>query len=256
MSLPFLSDDELQRIKEDYPLSSGCPTCRGAGKYRLYGEELECNCQQQKRLSRAYYSANIGVRFQTATWEDFTSSDRDKLFPVFQSYVDSFEWNYRYGLGWTLSGLQGTGKTMILTLVLKDLIKLGHDCFFVEAGDLKDIYGQRSDPKKRETLDKRLRKAEILGIDDLCSGKTFAQIQFIEEALESVIRFRYNNSLPTLITTNMTPEKQIEVYPRVLSVLSGMNEWYETRSKIDARSSLFSKKLIELQLNKETLPIV
>lgn len=252
--LPFLSDKEYAKVTTAYNLPDGCPTCSDRGEYILYGEVYQCDCRDQRQLAKAYYNANIGKLWHPTQWEDFQSVDKENLLPKMQAYVEHFARYARAGVGWTIEGGLGTGKTLLMTLVLKDVIKQGRNCYFVEGNELIDIFTSSwRDDEAKVTLDRRLRQVELLGIDELITGRSDAQTDLIALALESVIRHRYNNALPTLLTTNLSTKTQEKDFPRVFSLLASVNDRYRT-SGIDWRVRSRDRDR-DIELNDEVRPV-
>jgi DNA replication protein DnaC len=257
MLLPLLSDAELERIKEEYSFSGTCPTCLGKGSYRLYDEEHECNCPEQIRLTKAYYLANIGQHFHVLGWDNFRSADRDIVLPPAQEFVANFAAFKRYGLVLTFSGPPGTGKSLLLCCVLKDLIKQGHSCYFVQGTTLVNLWGASwSDPVVQKRLETQLKRVDVLGLDDLRSGGSDKHTTFVAAAIEDVIRHRYNQSLPTLITTNLELDQQKDDQPLAYSLLAGRNEWYYTKVEDQRTLTSYHLSFKNLALNGEVLPVV
>lgn len=258
MQLQLLSDAQLAHIKSKYGFDcKTCPTCGGVGTYKLDDATHECDCPTQIRLSKVYYNANIDKRWHCMDFDNFDSNDRDKILPFIDTYLESFESSLRYGMGWNLGGSVSTGKTLILCSTMKELIKRGYDCYFVQGPELLDRFlTSRSNWEDRTFLDTTLRRVDILGLDELQMPQSEAHRAVIAEALEGVIRYRYNNAKPTLITTNLTDNEQVDYYPRVFSLLAGVNEWIRTGEKSDYRAGPFRMRLDTLRRNDEVLPVV
>ena len=67
----FLSNDELDQLKVDYPeYSDECPTCHGDGHFTFQGQRHACLCPEQKRLYTRYLYAGIGLPYQRLMWSD------------------------------------------------------------------------------------------------------------------------------------------------------------------------------------------
>src|SRR5438067_1973275 len=100
MSLKLLTDAQYAHVKHKWNYDGKCPTCKGTGVYPLESAEYPCECDDQMRLTKAYYNANIGRAFHGLGWDDFQSVDREHLYPYMQDYIAGVESKLRYGIGW------------------------------------------------------------------------------------------------------------------------------------------------------------
>lgn len=208
--------------------SSVCPTCRDRGRYFYNLEEVECDCPFQKLLQKHYFAANIGREYHTLDIQDhFIGEDREKVVPIVEEYIKDFENNYYYGIGITFCGTIGSGKTFAVSFILKELIKLGYSAYFITMDDLINTLGSAWNDGEAKWLNQKLRSVQILGIDEL---KTDSRNDrgFISQAVESIIRHRTSNLLPTLITTNLSSENEEKIFEKSHSLLSSRNIRVET----------------------------
>lgn len=219
-----IGDDEYERIEYQYPVSSRCPTCGDRGKYTIDFIVYDCDCEMQKLLQRHYFKANIGREYHDICLKDFDGEDKDRVVPVCQEYVENFDDNFHYGIGITFSGPVGTGKTFAMSSVLKELVKQGRKIHFVTFEELIDVWGSSwHDEKAKKRLQDTLKRAEVLGIDEVRTDPR-NNSGFLANGFDSVIRHRTSNLLPTLITTNMSQEKELSEFFKVYSLLSARNK--------------------------------
>lgn len=127
------------------------------------------------------------------------------------------------------SPTQGTGKTMLACIIGKELIKRRTKVRFVTFLDLISEL-------KEDRSSEHLRDVPVLILDEVTSGFTAAQNQYFAFELESLIRYRSDGNGVTIITTNMTPEKLDEQYPRTFSLLSSKQKYVHVHG-VDARKS-------------------
>jgi hypothetical protein len=84
-----LDDVTYNSIEQNFPFSAAnCPTCGGAEKYRLDGEEFDCDCELQIALQKHYFAANIGREYHDICIKDFLGVDRENVLPIVQNYID------------------------------------------------------------------------------------------------------------------------------------------------------------------------
>jgi len=237
-----------------YPVASVCPTCGGAKKYNLDFVTHECDCEIQKLLQRHYFAANIGREYHDICLKDFDGPDSDQVVSQTQAYIDNFQDNFHYGLGLTFSGKVGTGKTFAATCVGKELIKLGQDIYFVGFEDLINIWGRSwHDDDAKKILEKRLKTSSVLILDELRTDQRNLK-GFLAQGLESVIRHRTANLLPTLVTTNMDAEEELDQFGKTYSLLSAKNTRIITTG-YDRRMREVRNRNFELSKRKERRPI-
>ena len=248
------SDDATyDRIANMYP-PGNCPTCGGRGKYALDFNTYDCDCAMQIMLQKHYFRANIGREYHDICLKDFDGPDTDKIVPVVQDYLSKFEDNFHYGLGLTFTGPFGTGKTFAMTCVLKELVKQGRSVYFIPFEQLINVWGDSwHDAEAKYTLEKKLKAVEVLGLDELRTDPRNAS-GFLANGLDSVLRYRTANLLPTLVTTNMTSDMEKSEFARVYSLLGAKNIRVETHGH-DRRMLEVRQRNYELKERGERRPV-
>lgn len=238
-------DTTFTRIQDDYPVAITCPTCDDTKKYVLRDVEYDCDCQMQKLLQKHYFAANIGREYHDiCAYKDFEGPDKDVVLPVIQEYLAKFDDNLHYGIGLSFSGPLGTGKTFAMTSVLKELIQDGRNVYFINFNQMIEIWGSSwHDDKAKKTLQDKLKRAQVLGIDEVTSDKRNLT-GFLASGFDAVIRHRTSNLLPTLITTNMSKNTERAEFSKVYSLLSARNiridfTGYDRRQS-DVRQNIFT----------------
>lgn len=116
-------------------------------------------------------------------------------------YVDNFEEMYSSGIGLYLhSNKPGSGKTTMLAMVLKELMKKGYrvycDSFIEIKNSLKAEF--KSD---NQTFLQVLKDKDVLAIDDIGSE---VMSNWLEEIFKELLDYRYNLLKPTFFTSNKT----------------------------------------------------
>ncbi len=209
-----------------YPTSrqtlDNCITCNGAKTFQWFapGSRTEvvtydCPCRDQFLLSRWLWNSGIMKRYQRLGWADFTSLP-DSTATQVAEYISQVERYSRAGLGLVLYGPRGTGKTLLSNLVLKEIISKGHDCYATTFPQMIDSFAEGwTSPEQKRWFNQRLRDARMLLIDDLGrehKGRERANSSVGETMLENVLRHRVASSLPTIVTSNQTPEELTVAY--------------------------------------------
>jgi DNA replication protein DnaC len=241
------------QIRENYPVTDECPTCRDATKYKLDGQWWECDCQYQKVLQMHYFAANIPREYHTLSLDDYTSDASDVLVPPISDYLDRFDSYARNGIGLTFNGPQGTGKTFAVACILKELVKRGRRVFFVTFDDLILAWSATWKNDEARVLERKIKSVECLGMDE---WKTDARNSsgFLANGIESVLRWRTSNQLPTLITTNLTPTQERKEFARTFSLLAAKNLRVST-SGADIRQDVVRVRNFELAHTDEARPL-
>lgn len=253
-----LSDDQFDRLTRNFPLprNQGCPTCGGAKRYRLNGEWHECDCDDQRARSRRYYAANIPRRFHQLDGSDFEDEYRKLntgVVEVVDNYLTKFRYNYHYGLGLCFYGPLGTGKTLIATHVLRQTLKMGFSGYFIQFNDLFHAWASSwKDAESKEEVEVHMKRAQVLVLDEIRTDPRNKE-GFLQSGLEAIMRHRYNNNLPTILTTNMRESEIRDEFPRPYSLISGVTTWL-TMEGADYRplSLENAEYLVE---HKEILPV-
>jgi len=187
-----------------------CPKCRGAQWLRedvpfghlRFGALVRCECLiQQDAKKRLSESRKLSQLFGLDD-KSFENFDSDILgvsdaFAVARRYAEDPE-------GWlVMSGKVGSGKTHLAVAIVNARLAAGENAvIFAVVPDLLDHLRATFDPSLGITYDKRFeefRSAVLLVLDDLGTENT---TPWAKEKLFQIINHRYNERLPTVITTN------------------------------------------------------
>lgn len=207
--------ERLDQLHSNLPKSlDQCVTCAGAKQFRWYADygtddtivDYECPCSDQFVLFKFFLNAGIGKAYQRYALGDITDVDPNALQGI-SDYLENAQYYLSRGRGLIFHGTHGSGKTLLATILLKQLIALrGIDGYFTTFTNLLDSFaaGWRDD-KQRQWFEKRVRNVPLLVVDDI--GKENRNLNnMASTALDGVFRTRTQNGLPTVVTTNMTPE--------------------------------------------------
>lgn len=253
LRLKKFDDDTFERVQGMYP-PGGCPTCGGNKWYRLDFQRVDCDCEVQMLLQKHYFRANIGREYHDICLAHFEGPDRDQVVPVVEKYLVQFGNNFHFGLGLTFTGPYGTGKTFAMTCVLKELVKQGRDVYFTTFEQLINVWGDSwHDAEAKQLLEKRLKTTEVLGLDEVRSDPRNAG-GFLANGLDSVIRYRTANLLPTLVTSNMKVEDEKTEFAKVYSLLAAKNIRVDTHGH-DRRMREVRQRNFELAKRGERRPV-
>jgi hypothetical protein len=212
----ILKKEESDRLDSLYPglptSLAHCPTCAGAKTFRWYDNygaydaeivEFVCPCADQFVMFKYFLNAGIGKQGQRLALGDALGAD-PKALNMISEYLDNSGYFVNRGMGLLFHGTHGSGKTMLVTILIKQLLAEGVDGYFTTFTNLLDNFasGWRDD-NNRKWFDKRVRNAPLLVIDDI--GKENKNLNnMASNAVDGVLRSRVQNSLPTIITTNLS----------------------------------------------------
>ncbi len=222
-----------------------CPLCGGAGWLRQdvpigdprFGSPVECTCQAERRQretqERLFRISRLGDQLRAMTFDSFltegipydagvvnTTSFRSDIFrnlkrslSIARAFADEPQ-------SWlVLMGEYGCGKTHLAVAIANHRIAQGHSVLFQVVPDLLDHLRATFSPQATVTYDtlfEEVRSAPLLILDDLGAQ---SNSPWAEEKLFQIINHRYNPRLPTVVTTNVAPER---LPPRLVSRMTDM----------------------------------
>jgi DNA replication protein DnaC len=171
-----------------------------------------CRCKraklENKRFSTLRKISNLGA-LSHMTFESFVLEGQGDI-ALTEEQKNSLELAYSRARsfaekpeGWlVLQGGFGCGKTHLAAAIANDRLQRGQPVLFVVVPDLLDHLRATYRPTSEVTYDERfeqVRTAPLLILDDLGTQST---TPWAQEKLYQIINYRYNERLPTVITTN------------------------------------------------------
>jgi len=189
-----------------------------------YGKVYPCRCQEgpmaERRARQLRQLSNLG-RLTEQTFANFNAdgvalneADRRNLRNSFEA-ARSFAENPQQWL--LLTGTFGCGKTHLAAAIANRLIERQQPVLFVVVPDLLDYLRATFNPRSTVAYDDRfeqVRTAPCLILDDFGAQNA---TDWALEKLYQILNHRYNNRLPTVITTNVPLE---DIDPRLRSRLT------------------------------------
>ena len=131
---------------------------------------------------------------------DYTVTDGNR------KAVEAARWMLSGGSGVFLYGTKGTGKTKLAAIIANERARAGSPVLFASVPDLMaDIRASFADGKTAETV-QAVKETPFLVMDDLGSEK---MSEWVGEQLFCIVNHRYNEQLPTVVTSNYSPTQII-----------------------------------------------
>lgn len=261
----LLRTDESAALDLRYPQSKtsivNCLTCKGTKTFRWYAPgtsdivDYECPCTDQYVLSRWLWNSGIQPTYQRLGWRDFERLPDSAAIAV-SNYLDILERAADSGLGLTITGPKGNGKTMLAYLILKEAVAKGLEVYATSFTQMIDTYAEGwRDKALGQWFNRRLRDAPLLFIDDLGRERNKGAGSVGDNMLETVLRHRVGCSMPTIITSNIDAAALGEAYGgHTESLLSEVNIPLLVQGA-DIRRSMLDRRQQEIR-DRLTRPVV
>jgi len=202
-----------------------CPLCQDRGIILEGDAARPCGCMLQKKMANQFRNARVSRDLVNCTFDNFRldyysspqeSVDRahfenaQRAVKAAQEFVQRCTQN-PYGLGLLFTGPVGSGKTYLAAAIANYLMAVDRQVLFLVVPDLLDelraTYDKRSETTEADLLD-TARTIPILVLDDLGAHN---YTEWTRNRLYSIINFRMNEQLPTVITSNLSLD-QMEEY--------------------------------------------
>lgn len=195
-----------------------CPKCLNRGSVAIPKEDggisvAECDCMKIRRCVWEMEKSGLKNIIREKTFDAYTATEpwQKAVKAGAMTYADRLE-------GWLLfCGQSGSGKTHLCTAVCRQRLLAGDEVRYMPWRDkVAELKAMSLDNDRRAETINGYKTAQILYIDDLYKvGKaadgscnpTGADIGLAFE----VINHRYINHLPTIISTEKTPQELVEI---------------------------------------------
>lgn len=180
--------------------------------------------QKQKRIAELLAKSGLGKRFQKRTFENTTTTHRNRhAVAAAREFAEQFP-NVQQGL--LFMGSAGTGKTHLAAAIANQLISQLYTVMFGNITDIitviKSSYSNQSELDELQILKAITEDIDLLIIDDL--GKEYAT-ENTKMLLYQIVNRLYENEKPVVVTTNFSSEVLAEKYgERGRAVVSRLTE--------------------------------
>ena len=165
--------------------------------------------------------AKIPRRFWTTNLDFMTESGAKAKYIT---YLRDLDEKLKKGTSLLLHGAYGTGKTACASLVLIEVLaRSSNRVLFIQSAQIDWLARHRTE----DSWD-LLVEAPFVVIDDVGAER---QVNWNDAWLEEVLRGRYNDQLPTILTTNITPAALNEKFGWLEGVVRDSFEQIEMTEK-------------------------
>jgi DNA replication protein DnaC len=211
LSIPLSTNKNSDGATQPNTPKFDCPICQDAGWVRFeaepgdpkFGMLFPCICtteRQQEKRSRELNSLSNMESLRHLTFEGFDSTQRgtESAFRTAREYARTTD-------GWlVLHGGVGVGKTHLAAAIANAYASrhMQATVYFRVVPDLLDQLRATFDPDTGVAYDERfqqIRNANLLILDDVGTENS---TPWASEKLFQLINHRYNEQLPTVITSN------------------------------------------------------
>lgn len=193
-----------------------CPfnECDGSGWVFIkdeHGERMRrCRCflarEHQAKMERLFRAARVPRRFQKKRLEDFDPTYQKGAWKIACRYCERFEEVRRENKnGLCFIGPPGTGKSHLAYGILNSLLAKGVPGVCGSVPEVMDLLRPQAGPGQdtQERLE-LLKTLDVVILDDLGAERS---TEWVTERLYVIINARYNEILPTIITSNLELEE-------------------------------------------------
>ncbi len=175
-----------------------------------------CVCKlaekEHRRIEELERISNLEL-FRDKTFESFNPD----IPGVRRAFIRAKEYARR-PQGWlVMFGNYGVGKTHLAAAIANEVLRRQAQVLFAIVPDLLDHLRSTFGPSSEVEYDDRfetIRTVALLVLDDLGTENT---TPWAREKLFQIVNYRYNDALPTVITSNRKPE---DIDPRIFSRMS------------------------------------
>ena len=193
-----------ERIKTRLKMPDLCRVIDLSGPRQVYREIGGMNLSRLKEMGFGNFDVNSG-----------SPTEKDSLRAAWQAAKIFSE----HQEGWlVLSGTNGCGKTHIAAAVANERIRNSDEVFFCVVPDLLDrLRSSYDNAGNRETYDEifeSVRTTPFLILDDLGAQTTSP---WALEKLYQIANYRTSSNLPTILTTDLSPDELHDGYPRIFA---------------------------------------
>lgn len=233
-----------------------CPLCQDRGIVLSGDSAIPCVCMQKKKIQNTFKHARLSRELMNCSFDKFDLNyylypdvkEREhflkaqKALKASQDFVNNVLVN-PHEIGLFFTGPVGSGKTFLAASIANALLEKERKLLFLVVPDLLDelkaSFSFKNETSEFDLLD-IARTVPILILDDLGAHN---YTDWTRNRIYSILNFRMNEQLPTVITTNLD-FNEIETYlgERTCSRLLQMCRIFRLTVQKDIRMQKYEKR--------------
>lgn len=172
-----------------------------------------CVCYEGKRIKRMMRSSQITDEFRKKTFDNFDTTNKSGELNMIKNSAISYYLDFQQirkdrHNSFALVGQVGSGKTHLLCAISNALLADGVQVLYFPF--VEGINNLKANFEELEEKTDRIKKAEVLFVDDLFKGRDVPTGWQIE-TMFSIINYRYLNHLPILVTSEKDFNTLLEI---------------------------------------------
>jgi len=195
-----------------------CPKCLNNGRIAVVREDVSiafipCQCMKVRRCFWEMERSGLKNSIRELTFDSYQATEPWQI-----RVKEGAEAYAKEPKGWLLlAGQPGCGKTHLCTAVCRSLLLQGKEVRYMSWREkVNQIKSAPMEGGIRASLLEELKKAEYLYIDDLFKTGTSTDgscnpTQADGNLAFELLNYRYNNRLPTIISTERTPQELVKI---------------------------------------------
>jgi DNA replication protein DnaC len=171
-------------------------------KLKAIQEEIAVKDGNALKLANRYYESNIPLEFWKYNFEKNFIGTSD-IGNIYTEYTKNYKSYYMDGKSFHIAGPHGTGKTFLLTSLLKFYCKAGRSCLYTTLGEVVNFL--TTAPTEQKYLARaELIKTEYLVLDEFDNRFILSNnaADLYNSVLEMILRVRLQNKMSTFISSN------------------------------------------------------
>ena len=227
-----------------------CDICEGRGIVVVDGNTAKrCNCMIRRQIINRFKNSKMSKSMLKMTFDKFNFNyygdnvfAAKKTVEAAKTFVKSVAEGQADGL--IITGLTGRGKTYLACCIANELLRKNINTLFCVVPDLldqiKDTYNKGSEYSEMDLID-TAKEVAVLILDDLGAHQ---YTEWARSKLFTILNYRINHNLPTVITTNLSVEDVGEaIGDRAASRIIQLCQPYKLEADTDIR--------VQIRLNKK-----
>lgn len=191
----------------------------------------------------------VPKKFCNKTLKDFNTFDNKSLVGIksfVSDYLKNITQNIEEGRGIFFFGSNGVGKSFLSCIILKEAYRHRYSCRRVTFSQYINAYTESwgADKTSKDLLEQDLLE-KYKGVEFLVLEEVGKEIdsKIAKPILEDLLRYREENSLPTVICCNLTLQDFEKYYEKsILSLVSGNQTIIKIKAE-DRREDVYNNEL-------------